>query len=478
MADSDAPLPPDFLFGVATAGFQIEGGFNGRDEPRNNWFGFEAEGRVEPSGTTLDFWNRYEAQLDRAVAAGCNAFRFSLEWARCEPVDGEYDDDAFARYADIVDACTERGLTPLVTLHHFTHPWWAGEDFWLGSDSPERFTAWADEAARRLGSAVRHWVTINEFNILALQTYFTGDFPPAHNADVRSVVTSLDHLLAAHVGAYGAIHAHRPDAIVSTNGYQFSMYELDRLFSDVLLARRAGVPRDELNRWLAGRRNRHTAALQPLAGPERLLRAGMAKLIKGADALPRAVAAVYASPHECTLDHLQLDAYNPVTSSHFRFPGHQSSGGRHYGIDRQLWDDLPDPERFEALLPIAAEKGLDLWIVENGMCNRVHNGRSYPRLDGWDRPRYLQTHLAAMMSAIDAGVPIGAYFHWTLADNYEWGSYEPCFGLYGVDRARGNTWSDRDAMGRNSALVFRRLIEGLQAGDRSVLTCPVSDLER
>ncbi len=71
---------------------------------------------------------------------------------------------------------------------------------------------------------------------------------------------------------------------------------------------------------------------------------------------------------------------------------------------------------------------------------------------------------------------IGGYFHWTLADNYEWGSYEPCFGLYGVDRARGLRWSTEDAMGRPSAAVYRRLVEGLRAGDRTVLTAPIHEL--
>src|SRR5512142_2390753 len=98
-------LPPGFRFGVATARFQIEGGYNGPGEPSNNWSWWEAEGRVEPSGIALDFWNTYEQHLDRAVAAGCDAFRMSIEWARCEPFDGEPDDEAMDRYCRILDAC-------------------------------------------------------------------------------------------------------------------------------------------------------------------------------------------------------------------------------------------------------------------------------------------------------------------------------------------------------------------------------------
>ena len=81
-------LPAGFRFGVATAGFQIEGGFNGPGEPANNWVRWERAGRVEPSGLAVDFWNRSEEHLDRAAAMGCDAFRLGVEWARVEPVPG------------------------------------------------------------------------------------------------------------------------------------------------------------------------------------------------------------------------------------------------------------------------------------------------------------------------------------------------------------------------------------------------------
>jgi beta-glucosidase len=113
-----------------------------------------------------------------------------------------------------------------------------------------------------------------------------------------------------------------------------------------------------------------------------------------------------------------------------------------------------------------------LWVVENGMCNRVRDGRSLPRLDGWDRPRYLREHLAAVMAAIDDGVPVAGYWHWSLVDNYEWGSYEPRFGLFGVDRHRGERgarWLQTDALGDDAAGAYRDIIAGLRAGDRSVL---------
>lgn len=469
MPEASSLLPEGFRFGVATAGFQVEGGYNGPGEPRNNWYGWERDGRVEPSGLAVDFWTDAEHHLDRAVAAGCDGFRLSVEWARCEPTEGEYDETAFERYRQILAACHERGLQPLVTLHHFTHPWWLGEDFWLQADSPERFAAWVGAATDRLGDLVTHWVTLNEINILAIMTYLTAAFPPGRRLAVGSVVRSVDHLLAGHVLAYHEIHARRPGSVVATNTFTFSVYELDRLLNDVLLARLHGIKRDDLQAWLAQRRAEYHATVQPVAGRETVWRRWAARSLPLSRALPRAVAAVYDSPHTSTLDVTQLDYYAPTVGSHVRLPGHRTAGGRTWEPTNLLWDDVPDPEAFATYLEPNVAPGRPLWIVENGLCNRVHNGRSHPRLDGWTRPRYLKAHLRTLVRAIEAGQPIDAYYHWTLVDNYEWGSFQPRFGLYGIDRDRGRRWLDTDSMGHDSAGTFRRLIEGLRAGDRSVL---------
>lgn len=466
----DFELPAGFRFGVATAGFQIEGGYNGRGEPANNWYAWEAEGRVEPSGIALDFWNRFEHHLDQAVAAGCDAFRLSVEWARVEPAEGEINTTALDRYASILDACHERSLQPLVSLHHFTHPEWLGADFWLRPDSPDRFVEWVEVAVERLAGRCHHWVTINEINILALQSYLLGMFPPGRRRDVAATVRTMDHLLAAHVGAYDCIKARQPQATVATNNYSFSVYELDRLLTDVLLARSHGVGRYDLRPWLTDRRTEFHERAQPR--PSRLeqsVRRLARTTIPLDQALPRAVGAVYASPHHRTLDVTQIDYYDPTVAQHLRWPGHRTAGGRNWLPARLLWDDPPHPPGLTTYCGLNTEPGLDVWVVENGMCNRVRRGRSYPRLDGWDRPRYIKENLGAVVTAIELGVPVGAYFHWTLADNYEWGSYEPRFGLYGVDRERGGRWSKEDAMGNDAAGTYRRVIERLRAGDTSLV---------
>lgn len=474
-----ALLGDSFRFGVATAGYQVEGGFNGPGEPRNNWYEWEMQGRVEPSGLALDFWNEYERHLDKAAALGVDSIRLSVEWARCEPAEGAFDDDAFARYAAILAGCRERGMEPLVTLLHFTHPAWLGTDLWTRADAVERFAAWVTEAVRRLAPGCHQWVTLNELNTFALLTYFLGACPPGRYLDGPTMLKATDMLLSAHVAAYAAIKQLQSESVVGANLGSFSVYELDRLLTDLLLARSREVARDGLRAHLDERRASwyaSEAARRALLGGggvvvgiEHSLRR-LCRMIDPVRSFSRTIEAVYTSPHERCLDVVQLDYYDPSTAAHLQLPFTPTAGGRSFQPMRPLWEDPPDPEGLMAQCAAKADAGLEVWIVENGLCNRVRRGRSYPRRDGWDRPRYLRENLGALLSAVSSGVPVTGYWHWSLADNYEWGSYEPRFGIYGVDRERGCRWQREDSMGEDSAGAYRRIIEGLRAGDACVLS--------
>ena len=465
------------LFGVATAGFQIEGGYNRPGQVANNWFGWEQVGRVEPSGAAVGFWERPEEMLDRAADLGCDTFRMSIEWARVMPEPDRVDRAALDRYRSIVQRCLDRDLQPLVTLHHFTHPVWLGDELWLRPDAAERFRAWTEIAVEALAPMVRLWVTINEINVLATGSWLLGMFPPGRIMALDDVAIAEDNLLAAHVAGYEVIHRARPDAVVTTNNSCLSLYDQDRLLIDVLLARSMGVERREVGAWLAERRRRHDQLLPPGNTAERRLRTFSASRsgYRTPASLPdRAIRAVYESPHDRTLDVFGLDYYEPIASRHFRLPGHRTAGGRNPMPTRELWDDAPDPLGLTSWLIAQHELTPDLpiWVVENGLCNRVRNGRSYSRQDGWDRPRYLRENIAAVVAAVDAGVPVEGYWHWSIVDNYEWGSYEPRFGLYGLDRHDGEhglRWLETDAMGDDSPGAYRRIIAGLRSGDRSVL---------
>jgi beta-glucosidase len=188
----------------------------------------------------------------------------------------------------------------------------------------------------------------------------------------------------------------------------------------------------------------------------------------------RVVDAVFASAQARTLSAVGFDWYDPVASHAIRVPGRRASDGRRdWSAGRAIWDVPPDARglhdwcRAEAAL----HGGLPLWVVENGMATRVVQGRPADRDDSWDRPRYLRAHLGAVVDAVREGLPVRAYLHWSLVDNYEWGTYEPRLGLFGMARQADGTarWMDTDAQGNDAAGAFTAILRGLQAGDRSVL---------
>lgn len=458
-------LPNGFRFGVTTAGSRVEGGFNGPGEPANTWFDWEAAGRVDPSGVALGFWDRYDTVLDRAVAAGCDAFRLSVEWARCEPAPGEIDDAAFERYGAILDACHDRNLLPVVTLLHGTHPRWAGTDLWLRIDAPERFAAWAAVAADRLAGRCRHWITIDTPNAAALASFVTGTRPPGRRRDVAALVRSLDHQLTGHVLAYDAVKARQPQATVTMTTAVRSAYELDAMSTDVLLSRSLGVDRHDVRPWLEERRRRHREAWEPRGTVARAGAAAVRRLaattIPLEQALPRTLGAVHGAAAERTLDVIAVD--HDVAHLARHLVPHR--GGR------RPWDDPVDPSALLLALRLArdAAPGLAVWVTGDGIAGRTVRGVTHRRPDGRTRVRHLKEHLAAVAAAHDDGVPVTAYFHRTLADDWADGTYEARFGLHAVDRERGLRWSTTDGFGDDAAGAFRTIASGLRQGDRSVL---------
>ena len=465
-------LPAGFRFGVATAGFQIEGGYNGPGEPANNWVRWERAGRVEPSGLAVDFWNRSEEHLDRAAAMGCDAFRLGVEWARVEPRPGQIDDGALDRYAAILEACRERGMEPLVTLHHFTHPAWLGEDFWLSGESPDRYASWVETATARLGPLCSTWVTLNEINALAVGSYLLGLFPPGRTLAFVDMAVALDHLAAAHVKGYDVIHRIQP----ARHGHH------QQRVAQPLRARPHGDRRAHgaVAGSIARRRGRGPDNDDPSGtGPSRHREGSSAHCVGSPPrngSAPRAFPALSTrcgpaptSPRSMWWASTTTPPW-PRNSRDCRVGAQRAVRTWQPGND--LWDDRVDPRGLVEYARANVSPGRGVWIVENGLCNRVRRGRSFPRLDGWDRGRYLRAMLGALVDALDAGVPVGAYYHWSLMDNYEWGSYEPRFGIHGIDRERGLRILDTDAMGHDAAGAYRRIIEGLRAGDRSVLVEP------
>ena len=199
-------FPSGFLWGTATAAHQIEGG-----NVNTDWWEWEHRPGsvcVEPSGDACDSFHRWREDVDLVARLGLGAYRFSLEWARIEPAEGEWSVAALDHYRRVCAACRGRGLAPVVTLHRFPLPRWLAErGGWKAAEAAEPFAGFAERAAGHLGDLVGMACTINEPNIVSLMGYRLGVFPPGVRAGAdRQRAVSLA-LLRAHRLAADALHA-------------------------------------------------------------------------------------------------------------------------------------------------------------------------------------------------------------------------------------------------------------------------------
>ena len=357
----------------------------------------------------------------------------------------------------------------------------------MDGDAPERFAAHVARVVPALASRCNRWVTINEPNIVALMGWIAGAYPPGKQMAVADAFTVLDSLLTGHVLAYRAIHEVQPGAMVTVNTSSSSLYEHDRMLTDLLTARAAGVDRQDVDAWIDERRSVHDglfppdgageslmrrlfAAASPYGSPDRR-RSALDGLVRSRlRPTPRRVLdAVYEGPHTRPIDACGFDWYDPVASHATRLPGHLTSGGRHWEPSRAIWDVVPDPGGFTRwcgdqsdLLP-----GLPLWVVENGLCNRVRNGRSYPRprrlepapvpprARGRGGRRRRRGNAGDRLSPLVVGRQLRVGQLRAEVRNLRPG---PLRG------PRGFRWLDTDAEGRDSAGAYRQLISWARQG--------------
>lgn len=495
-------LPDGFMFGVANAGYQVEGGFNGAGDPLNNWAALERSGKIEPSGEALRFWTEYPDQLKLAKGIGLDAFRLSIEWSRVQPSVSmrsvgtpPFDRAAIESYSDMIAAVMKAGLEPVVTLHHFVHPQWLGLDFWLACEKLDLWTAYVEEVALKVNGflvekhslrPIRYWITLNEMNAWPYLTYAARAFPRGKSG-VRRAVAAAGNMIDAHCRAYDALHEvyaeegwEKPR--VSYNTINLSIYGFDKFVTDLLNARRNQVSRRDLREYLAegkrawdreirkcptvGRSLPGTRAAESMA--DRL----SARLLDPSR-LSHAVDAVYSSGNPQKLDYLALDFYEPFIRNFIKPPSLRDVREGRINFNAEHWEWNLNPVAMYHFLKAETinGQGLPLLIAENGMCYKVRGGKHERRRDGATIDTFLQAYLYETLRAMKDGVPVMGYLYWSMVDNYEWGSYEPRFGLYGVDRTRSSfEINSLDSSGTDAAGAYARIIKALRSGDSAEIT--------
>jgi beta-glucosidase len=363
-------FPEGFVWGVAAASHQIEGG-----NWNNDWWEFEHKPDtpcIEPSGDCTNSFHLYADDVALVREHGFGAYRFSIEWSRIEPEDGEFSVAALDYYRRVLAECHEQGVQPVVTFHHFSNPRWVAADGgWESPQIVDRFTRYCERTVEHLGDLISIGCTINEPNILALMGYVVGVFPPGRPGDLGAYSKVNDNLARAHRRAYDVIKGGRGDFPL---GLCVAMGD-----------------------WWSTEGAKNTLARSRYLHEGQFLEAARGD------------------------DFVGVQAYSRVRMDETGIIGPEDGVEVVTSMDYEFW-----PQALEVAIRSAAEIAqVPIYVTENGL-GHEDDGR---------RLAYVTEALEGVGRCLADGIDVRGYFYWSLLDNFEWNrGYGPQFGLVSVTR--------------------------------------------
>ncbi len=397
-------FPKDFLWGSATSSHQVEG-----HNANNDWWLWEKGGRVkERSGDAARQYELFDDDFALAQKLSHNAHRFSIEWSRVEPREGEFNETEVDHYRRVLDSLLGRSLIPVVTLHHFTSPqWFVREGGWLDPKAAQRFSRYVRKMAEVFKDKVRYWVTINEPLVLAYNGYLIGQWPPGEKS-FWTAWRMIHRCLKAHHQAYRDIHAaysssQKPLVGIAHNLRPFAACPVK---SNILCAIHARLRHYLFNMYFLERSEKTTDFIGVnYYEREFISHDSQNKLGLLGD--------------NCNLAHRHSDHVNQMGWGLF-------------------------PEGLSEVLRWLKKYNKPILITENGTAED----------DDRDRAHFIIAHLKEVESAIAEGIPVKGYFYWSLIDNFEWDKgFDRRFGLVEVD------YKTFERRMRPSAYILKEIIE-------------------
>ncbi len=478
-------FPPAFLFGAATAAFQIEGAAHEDGRRDSIWDAFcRVPGAVidgDDGEVACDHYHRYPEDVALMKSLGLQTYRFSTSWSRVRPDGGAVNPKGLDFYSRLVDELLEAGILPWLTLYHWDLPQ-ALQDRggWTNRETADLFTEYALSVHDALGDRVGVWTTLNEPWCSSFLSYTAGIHAPGHYS-VTEGLLAAHHLLLGHGQTVRELRA-RDESLEL--GITLNLTVADPVDpadpADVDAARRID---GQFNRWF----------LDPIFRGE--YPADIVEDIRRVDAAAVDALEAAVRPGDLTTISTRIDALG-VNYYHGDFvggrePAHPPQGGD-APTDRPVHSPFPSshgihtyerglprtgmhwevqPEGLTRILTrvwaeYAAPAGTALYVTENGAAYddlavveegavRVHDG---------DRLEFLRLHLGAILDAVDDGVDVRGYFYWSLLDNFEWAwGYEKRFGIVRVD------YGTQVRSVKDSGLEYGRII-----GRRSLEPAPTS----
>jgi beta-glucosidase len=395
-------FPKNFLWGTATAAHQVEGNNINSDF----WVLETTPGTIfaDPSGDTCDHYHRYEEDIKTLKELGFNLYRLGVEWARVEPEDGMFSAAEIQHYRRVLECCRDNGITPMVTLHHFTSPRWTMRlGGWESPDIVGRFGRYVERVARDLGDLIPYYCTINEAN--------------------------LPHLLALMMSAPRERDPNAPvgaDMAVMRNPRSTQWWKES--------ASRMGVTTEQLNPFLYStspnaKKNvceAHVAARDALKRIQPTAQMGITLALvdvqsRGGDQMARQI-----------WDNI-LYSFTPYLKGD-DFLGVQNYSRMLVGPNGPLPPELEVtqmgyefyPEALAGVLRETSKLGLPLIVTENGLATD----------DDARRVEFIDRALKGVETCLRDGIDVRGYTYWSALDNFEWMmGYKMRFGLISVDRA-------------------------------------------
>jgi beta-glucosidase len=417
------PFPTDFVWGAATASYQIEGAANEDGRGESVWDRFSATpGKVrngENGAIACDFYHRYRDDIALMRELGLDAFRFSIAWPRILPDGrGPVNAKGLDFYDRLVDELLGSGIAPFVTLFHWDTPQ-VLEDAggWPSRDIVDAFAEYVDAVSARLGDRVGHWITHNEPWVVSWVGHGWGHHAPGRQSEADALATA-HHLLLSHGRAVEIL---RRNSQGSQVGITLNL-DSPNAASD--------SPEDRAaTRWVDGLHNRWF--LDPIfrgAYPDDMAEAWSAILPEIRDGDLETISA--------PIDFLGVNNYtSPLVSG-------DSNGGRSQIVRRENvdrtdmgWEVVPEGLH-DLLVRLHRDyRPAAIYVTENGAAYpdvRDHEGL----VRDPERQAYYEGYLAGAARAVAEGVPLRGYFAWSLLDNFEWAwGYWKRFGLIYVDFA-------------------------------------------
>jgi beta-glucosidase len=420
---SDQPtFPRDFVWGAATASYQIEGAANEDGRGESVWDRFCATpGKVRNGDTgavACDFYHRYRDDVRLMRELGIDAFRFSVAWPRVLPEGrGTVNAKGLDFYDRLVDELLGNGITPFATLFHWDTPQALDDEGgWPARSTVDAFCEYVDVVSDRLGDRIQHWITHNEPWVVAWVGHGWGHHAPGRTSDKEALATA-HHLLLSHGRAVEILRRNSPGSAVGIT------LNLDYVYAA------SNDPADgKAVRWVDGLHNRWF--LDPIFKgryPDDMLEAW-------AESLPEIREGDLAEI-SAPIDFLGVNNYtSPLVAADTQGDGRSRIVSRS-DVDRtdMGWEVVPDGLH-DLLVRLDREYGAPaIYVTENGAAFpdvRGHDGQ----VEDPERQSFLDAYIGAAGRAIAAGVPLRGYFTWSLLDNFEWAwGYWKRFGLVYVD---------------------------------------------